>query len=77
MSDSRRAFDFSPLPQVLCINISNVNNSKTLAFRRGESTSLTDPGLQKLPSNRQSCPAASLPAAAPSSAHASPSTPLL
>ena len=30
-----------------------------LAFRRGESISLTDPGLQKLPRNRQSCPAAS------------------
>lgn len=59
MSDSRRAFDFSPFPRVLCINTSNVNNFKMLALSRGESISITEPRLRELPNNGQSCPAAS------------------
>lgn len=45
-ADTRRALDFSPLPCILCINVSNVNNFQMLGFQR------EDPGLQKLPSNR-------------------------
>lgn len=44
---TRRAFDFAPLPSVLCINIPNVK-FQTLVFGR------EDPGLQKLPSDRSS-----------------------
>lgn len=69
MPDTTRAFDFSPLPQVLCINTSNVKDFKPLAFRR------EDPGLQKLPSNSQPCPVASLLPGALSSTRASPSIP--
>lgn len=56
MPDTTRAFDFSPLPRVLCINTSNVNDFKPLAFRR------EDPGLQKVPSNSPAVPCGFSPA---------------